>query len=113
MTRVHNYKVLADDCFAHLEVQFRFFALSPKVEGVLGRTYRPDFENPAKPGVAMPVLGGKDKYRTTFLLSGDCGSCVFSQEHEKDKETSSAVVDFGTLDCTRGASKGYGIVCKK
>lgn len=33
--RVHNYKVLPDDRFAHLEVQFRFFALSPKVEGVV------------------------------------------------------------------------------
>ena len=52
--RTHNYLVPSDDCFAHLEVQFRFFALSPKVDGVLGRTYRLDFENPAKPGVAMP-----------------------------------------------------------
>ncbi|CAA7049159.1 unnamed protein product [Microthlaspi erraticum] len=57
--RIHSYKVPSDDCFAHLEVQFRFFNLSPKVDGILGRTYKPDFQNPAKPGVAMPVLGGR------------------------------------------------------
>lgn len=76
--RVHNYQIPSDDCFAHLEVQFRFFSLSPEVEGVLGRTYRPDFENPAKPGVAMPVVGGEDKWRITSLFSADCGNCVFS-----------------------------------
>ncbi|KAL9345994.1 hypothetical protein Peur_060847 [Populus x canadensis] len=46
--KIHNYRVLANDCFVHLEVQFKFFHLSSKV-GVLGRTYRPDFQNPAKP----------------------------------------------------------------
>ncbi|KAM1356637.1 hypothetical protein ACFX13_031462 [Malus domestica] len=56
--RIHNYQIPSDDCFAHLEVQFRFYDLSSNVEGVLGRTYQPDFKNPAKPGVAMPVVGG-------------------------------------------------------
>lgn len=68
---IHSYKVPSDDCFAHLEVQFRFFSLSSKVEGVLGRTYQPDFENPTKPGVAMAVVGGEDKYRTSSVLSPD------------------------------------------
>ncbi|XVF78117.1 hypothetical protein PTKIN_Ptkin14bG0103600 [Pterospermum kingtungense] len=110
--KIHNYKVPSDDCFAHLEVQFRFFALSPKVDGVLGRTYRPDFENPAKPGVAMPVVGGEDKYRTTSLLSSDCSTCLFSPETGSSQENTS-VTEYLTLDCTRGASSGYGIVCKK
>ncbi|KAJ7948503.1 Root cap/late embryogenesis-like protein [Quillaja saponaria] len=110
--RIHNYQVPSDDCFAHLEVQFRFFSLSPKVEGVLGRTYRPDFENPAKPGVAMPVLGGEDNYRTTSLLSAGCGACVFSSESAAEKETT-AEAEYGTLDCTSRTSGGYGIVCKK
>ncbi|KAM0997708.1 hypothetical protein ACFX2C_007561 [Malus domestica] len=110
--RIHNYQVPSDDCFAHLEVQFKFFALSTKVEGVLGRTYRPDFENPAKPGVAMPVLGGEDKYRTSSLLSADCVSCRFSAQESVTEEDRSAIVDYGTLDCTRRSSGGYGIVCK-
>ncbi|KAH7546476.1 hypothetical protein FEM48_Zijuj01G0204900 [Ziziphus jujuba var. spinosa] len=111
--RVHNYQVPSDDCFAHLEVQFRFFSLSPKVDGVLGRTYRPDFVNPAKPGVAMPVLGGEDKYRTSSLLAPDCGSCLFTKEGVSQKEITPTVKEYGLLDCTRGFSGGYGIVCKK
>ncbi|CAL0303790.1 unnamed protein product [Lupinus luteus] len=108
---IHNYKVPNDDCFAHLEVQFRFFALSPKVDGVLGRTYRLDYENTAKPGVAMPVVGGEDKYKTTSLLSSNCASCVFSKDTPSEKETTN-IRDFGTLDCTK-FSYGMGIVCKK
>lgn len=110
--RIHNYQVPSDDCFAHLEVQFRFFALSPKVDGVLGRTYRLDFENPAKAGVAMPVVGGEDRYKTKSLLSHDCGSCVFSQGSSFQKETTLQVMEHGTLDCTK-FSHGFGIVCRK
>ncbi|KAH7675832.1 Root cap protein [Dioscorea alata] len=76
--KVHGYGIPSDDCYAHLDVQFRFLGLSPQVEGVLGRTYRPDFENTAKAGVAMPVVGGEDKYRTSSLVSPDCTHCVFN-----------------------------------
>ncbi|EEF28678.1 conserved hypothetical protein [Ricinus communis] len=94
------------------QVQFKFYGLSPKVEGVLGRTYQPDFENPAKPGVAMPVVGGEDKYRTSSLLSADCGSCMFSSAGSLDQEDP-LVMDFSMLDCAGGYSSGHGIVCKK
>ncbi|KAG2677917.1 hypothetical protein I3760_12G118700 [Carya illinoinensis] len=110
--RIHNYQIPSDDCFAHLEVQFRFYGLSSKVEGVVGRTYQPDFENPAKPGVAMPVVGGEDKYRTTSLLSADCSSCAFSPS-EVSEQKDSVVTEYGMLDCTGGASGGNGIVCRK
>ncbi|KAK1360724.1 Late embryogenesis abundant protein-related [Heracleum sosnowskyi] len=109
--RIHSYKVPSDDCFAHLEVQFRFYSLSSKVEGVLGRTYQPDFENPAKPGVAMPVVGGEDKYRTNSLHSQECETCVFSPTQEAENDIS--VIMEGTLDCTGNLSNGNGIVCKK
>ncbi|XP_020214116.1 uncharacterized protein LOC109798307 [Cajanus cajan] len=110
---IHNYQVPSDDCFAHLEVQFRFFGLSPKVEGVLGRTYREDFENPAKVGVAMPVVGGEDTYRTTSLLSPNCAACVFSHQTSYDKETTKVSSELmGTLDCSK-FSYGLGIVCRK
>lgn len=110
--KVHNYQIPSDDCFAHLEVQFRFFGLSSKVEGVIGRTYQPDFQNPAKPGVAMPVVGGENKYRTTSLLSADCSQCMYTPT----KNVSSIhllPIEYGTLDCSSGLSRGVGIVCKK
>ncbi|XP_077251435.1 late embryogenesis abundant (LEA) protein-like protein [Tasmannia lanceolata] len=110
--KIHNYHIPSDNCFAHLEVQFRFFGLSPKVEGVLGQTYRPDFKNSAKHGVAMPVVGGENKYRTTSLLSPDCSFCIFSPAEAVAKQRS-VVIDSGTLDCTGGVGNGYGIVCKK
>ncbi|XVF70374.1 hypothetical protein PTKIN_Ptkin11bG0156800 [Pterospermum kingtungense] len=110
--RIHNYQIPSDDCFAHLELQFKFYGLSSKVEGVLGRTYQPDFVNPARPGVAMPVVGGEDKYRISSLLSADCSSCIFSPVGVLD-QTDSLLMDFGTLDCTSGASGGRAIVCRR
>lgn len=110
--RIHNYQIPSDDCFAHLEVQFRFYGLSSNVEGVLGRTYQPDFKNPAKPGVAMPVVGGEQKYRTTSLVSADCIACVFTQSG-KLYQTDSRVMDYGKLDCTGNSFGGNGIVCRK
>ncbi|KAG2299316.1 hypothetical protein Bca4012_010892 [Brassica carinata] len=110
--RIHNYKVPSDDCFAHLEVQFKFFNLSPNVDGILGRTYKPDFQNPAKPGVAMPVVGGEESFKTSSLLSNDCKTCIFSESQAKI-DTVKSEIEYATLDCTRGASSGYGIVCRK
>ncbi|KAH0986736.1 hypothetical protein GBA52_013913 [Prunus armeniaca] len=111
--RIHNYQIPSDDCFAHLEVQFRFYGLSSNVEGVLGRTYQPDFKNPAKPGVAMPVVGGEQKYRTTSLVSADCIACVFTQSR-KLYQTDSRVLDSEeSFDCTGNSFGGNGIVCRK
>lgn len=109
---IHNYQVPNDDCFAHLEVQFRFFGLSPMVDGVLGRTYREDFENPAKASVTMPVVGIEDKYRTTTLLSPNC-AYVFSQQNSHQNEVTKVTAELmRTLDCSK-FSYGLGIVCKK
>ncbi|MFS8025649.1 hypothetical protein Hanom_Chr16g01477581 [Helianthus anomalus] len=108
-SKIHNYQIPLNDSFAHLEVQFRFFGLSSNVEGILGRTYRPDFENPAKSGVAMPVIGGDDKYRTSSLLATDCALCVFSPDNIKD-EDDTLMMEYGMLECQGG---GDGIACKK
>ncbi|CAI0542291.1 unnamed protein product [Linum tenue] len=75
--RVHNYQIPHGDVFAHLETQFKFDNLSEKVEGVLGKTYRPDYVSPAKIGVPMPVLGGENKYKTPSLMSPLCKVCRF------------------------------------
>lgn len=111
-SRIHNYQIPEEDCFAHLEVQFKFHGLSSKVEGILGRTYQPDFQNPAKLGVAMPVVGGEEKYRTTSLVSADCGVCLFDGAKEASEKINS-VSEYGLLDCTGVANSGNGIVCRR
>nr|GMD67194.1 BMP-binding endothelial regulator protein [Ipomoea batatas] len=77
--RSHNYQIPADNAFAHLETQFKFFALSDSVEGVLGKTYQPGYESPVKRGVAMPMMGGEDKYQTPSLYSPLCKHCRFQR----------------------------------
>ncbi|WZY80967.1 hypothetical protein YC2023_027351 [Brassica napus] len=80
--RVHNYQLPQDDAFAHLETQFKFLDLSELVEGVLGKTYRPDYVSSAKVGVPMPVVGGEDKYQTPSLFSPTCRLCRFKPHEE-------------------------------
>ncbi|XP_057953812.1 uncharacterized protein LOC131148095 [Malania oleifera] len=77
--RVHKYHIPADDAFAHLETQFKFYGLTELVEGVLGKTYRPDYVSPVKIGVPMPMVGGEDKYKTPSLLSPICNFCRFKR----------------------------------
>ncbi|KAK3433180.1 hypothetical protein EUGRSUZ_D00697 [Eucalyptus grandis] len=108
--RIHSYGIPRNDSFAHLEVQFRFFGLSQRVDGVLGRTYRADFENPAKPGVEMAVVGGEDRYRTSSLLSSDCAACVFAPGDDKEV---SFLRQYAMLSCTSGVADGIGMVCRK
>lgn len=75
--KVHNYQLPDNDAFAHLETQFRFKNLTDLVEGVLGKTYRPDYVSPVKTGVPMPMMGGEDKYQTPSLSSPLCRLCRF------------------------------------
>lgn len=77
--KVHNYQLPQDDAFAHLETQFRFKSLTDDVEGVLGKTYRPGYVSPVKRGVAMPMMGGEDKYKTPSLFSSSCKACRFQR----------------------------------
>ncbi|XWS52679.1 hypothetical protein CRYUN_Cryun11dG0091500 [Craigia yunnanensis] len=77
--RVHNYQLPDDDAFAHLETQFKFTSLSDFVEGVLGKTYQPDYVSPVKRGVPMPMMGGEDKYQTPSLFSPLCKACRFER----------------------------------
>lgn len=75
--RTHGYGLPAGDAFAHLEMQFKFGRLSEEVEGVLGKTYRAGYISPVKKGVAMPMMGGEDRYKTPGFMSPRCGSCRF------------------------------------
>lgn len=80
--RVHNYQLPSDDAYAHLETQFKFFDLSEGVEGVLGKTYREGYVSPVKRGVAMPMMGGEDKYFTPSLYSTSCKVCIFQRSSD-------------------------------
>ncbi|WCJ41041.1 Late embryogenesis abundant (LEA) protein-related [Euphorbia peplus] len=79
--RIHNYQLPDNDAFAHLETQFKFFNLTDDVEGVLGKTYRPDYVSPVKIGVPMPMTGGEDKYKTPSLFSTLCTVCRFHRDN--------------------------------
>ncbi|KAJ0682170.1 hypothetical protein HanPI659440_Chr16g0644361 [Helianthus annuus] len=72
-------------------------------------SYRPDFENLAKLGVAMPVVGGDDRYKASSLLATDCDLCVLTPVNIKD-EHDPITMGPGMLDCKGG---GNGITCKK
>ncbi|XP_077252660.1 uncharacterized protein LOC143892073 [Tasmannia lanceolata] len=86
--RAHNYQLPRDDAFAHLETQFRFANLTEAVEGVLGQTYRPNYVNPVKTGVPMPLMGGEDRYRTPSLVSPNCSACRFQKSYLAKETTS-------------------------
>ncbi|KAK9284275.1 hypothetical protein L1049_023445 [Liquidambar formosana] len=111
--RIHNYQIPSDDCFAHLEVQFKFFHLSEQVEGVLGQTYRLEFQNPVKRGVAMPIMGGEDKYKTSSLVLADCKYCIFSPDAADASRSLVLGPNSMTLDCTSKMSNGRGVVCRR
>jgi hypothetical protein len=77
-SQVHHYDIGDDDCFAHFDMQFRFYNLSSDVNGVLGQTYQPEYVNPTKRGVAMPIMGGADRFLSSSLLATDCKMSRYS-----------------------------------
>ncbi|GKE22324.1 pollen-specific leucine-rich repeat extensin-like protein 1 isoform X1 [Tanacetum coccineum] len=75
--KAHNYQLPSNDAFAHFELQFKFMNLSDDVEGILGKTYQPGYVSPVKRGIAMPIMGGEEKYETASLTSTVCKECKF------------------------------------
>ncbi|KAM0939692.1 hypothetical protein DsansV1_C19g0156131 [Dioscorea sansibarensis] len=71
-SEVHKYNVGKDESLAHLDLGFKLYGMSEKVDGVLGRTYRKNYKSRAKMGVAMPVLGGDREFVSSDLFSTDC-----------------------------------------
>ncbi|XP_020085186.1 uncharacterized protein LOC109708031 [Ananas comosus] len=106
-SRIHGYGITEDDCFAHLELSFKFSSLSNSVSGVLGQTYVPGYRSPVKIGVPMPVMGGAEKYSTSHLFATDCAVSKFGLKRE-----GAEIEDPPTVAC--GAQDGIqGIVCKR
>jgi hypothetical protein len=60
-SRMHRYGVTADDCLAHLELAFKFDALTDDVHGVVGQTYRSDYVNQFDVRASMPTMGRADE----------------------------------------------------
>ncbi|XP_031500266.1 uncharacterized protein LOC116264268 [Nymphaea colorata] len=109
-SKIHNYGITDDDCFAHLDLSFRFYSLSGAVNGVLGQTYADNYKSRAKMGVKMPVLGGEREFLSSGLFATDCAAAQF-------KSTGRIIMEGGVdhheeLEC-KSSMNGRGIVCKK
>ncbi|KAL8129218.1 hypothetical protein V2J09_018373 [Rumex salicifolius] len=110
---VHNYGITTDDCFAHLDIGFKFYSLTADVEGVLGKTYREDYVSKVKVGAPMPVVGGEREYQTTGLFAADCKAARFVAG--RGLEGQSVVLKDQTetlMNCASGMN-GAGVVCKR
>ncbi|KAF8396437.1 hypothetical protein HHK36_018056 [Tetracentron sinense] len=105
-SRVHNYGITKEDCFAHLELGFKFYSLSEDVNGVLGQTYKRDYTSRVNVSAAMPVMGGVREFSSTGLFSADCSVARFGQGGL------SASHEYANMECGSGFN-GNGIVCKK
>jgi Root cap len=106
-SRIHGYDITADDCFAHLELGFKFSSLSSSVNGVLGQTYAPGYHTRVKMGAPMPIMGGNGKFFSSHLFSTDCAVSRFGLKSDGDELDNLPVVVCG------GDSREHGMVCKR
>ncbi|XP_059665953.1 uncharacterized protein LOC132311845 [Cornus florida] len=105
-SRVHGYNISDEDCFAHLELGFRFYNLSDIVDGVLGQTYRTNYVSKAKVNVPMPVMGGVHKFSSSSIFATDCLASRFGW-HAVMKDRAKP---YSSLQC---GMNGNGMVCKR
>ncbi|KAF8706561.1 hypothetical protein HU200_030844 [Digitaria exilis] len=85
-SRVHRYGVTSDDCLAHLDIAFKFDALTGDVHGVVGQTYRSDYVNGFDVKASMPTMGGESNFTTSGLFAADCAVARYAlgRHHDDD-----------------------------
>ncbi|KAG0528749.1 hypothetical protein BDA96_05G039200 [Sorghum bicolor] len=115
-SRVHRYGVTADDCLAHLDLAFKFDALTGDVHGVVGQTYRPDYVNGFDVKASMPTMGGEGNFTTSSLFAADCAVARFApgggRRGDDDGVAMVSEAELAGITCASGMS-GQGVVCKK
>ncbi|KAL9247301.1 hypothetical protein vseg_020745 [Gypsophila vaccaria] len=106
---IHNYGITQEDCFAHLDLSFKFYSLTGQVNGVLGQTYATNYVTRVKVGAGMSVLGGQREFHSSSLFATDCAVARFNGNETGSNED---IIDFGDMNCVSGTS-GRGVVCKR
>lgn len=109
-SRVHNYGITKEDCFAHLDLGFKFYSLTGKVDGVLGKTYRDDYVSKINVGAAMAVVGGEREYVTSSMFATDCLASRFNSGIE---ETPLEALELVNMNCASGMNGVAGVVCRR
>ncbi|XP_075498131.1 uncharacterized protein LOC142536726 [Primulina tabacum] len=110
-SKVYGYDINDDDCFAHLEVSFKFYNLSDVVDGVLGQTHSSTYESKIKLSAVMPVMGGTYKYKTSSIFDPNCAVSRFHSSPVL-MENVGRKLTLEEFKCN-GGREGKGLVCKR